>query len=208
MVLDALNDKIDYIDITPAADAASTPATPLNLFARAESSTAVSVNWTDNSDNESGFKVQRSTNGTTWTTIATTNPNAASYYDSGLNAGTLYYYRVLATNATADSAPTAVQSPPPHRRVTRKRRLAERCRCKFRASGSATIAAIKSSTPAARVSLITISPEPTTLAAVQYRHTGVDIGGDGNGGYMVGLAKHGRMGAVPGPYRGRRDLSS
>ena len=49
----------------------------------------------------------RSTTGP-WTLIATTTANVVSYQNTGLVAGTAYYYRVRATNAGGDSANTSV----------------------------------------------------------------------------------------------------
>src|SRR5207249_8116865 len=40
----------------------------------------------------------------TYADIRTTGASVTSYTDSGLTDGTLYYYRVCATNATGDSA--------------------------------------------------------------------------------------------------------
>src|SRR4029077_11364821 len=68
-------------------------------------SNKVSLSWTDNSNNETGFKVQRKQGVTgTYATIITTGPNVTAYNDSAVTDGTLYYYRVSATNATGDSA--------------------------------------------------------------------------------------------------------
>ena len=67
----------------------------------------VSLSWSDNSNNETGFKIQRKTGITgTYGDIGTTGSNATSYTDNdtALKDGTLYYYRVSATNATGDSA--------------------------------------------------------------------------------------------------------
>ena len=54
------------------------------------------VSWTDNSDDETGFRVQYSTDQTNWTTVATTEANVASYTAVGLVPGRTYYYRVAA----------------------------------------------------------------------------------------------------------------
>ena len=68
-------------------------------------SNQVSLSWTDNSNNETGFKIQRKQGATgTYATIATPGPNVTTYNDSTVTDGTLYYYRVSATNATGDSA--------------------------------------------------------------------------------------------------------
>jgi hypothetical protein len=86
---------------------ADPPDAPSLLSATAASQTQINLSWTDNSDNETGFKVQRSPNGTSgWTQIGTAAANATSYQDTGLSCGTAYYYRVLAYNVNGDSDPS------------------------------------------------------------------------------------------------------
>jgi len=90
----------------------TTPLAPSNLIATAAASSAqVTLTWADNSSNETGFKIERSTDGVSFTQIATTATNIATYTDStGLAYATTYYYRVRATNSVGDSAYTAVAS--------------------------------------------------------------------------------------------------
>ena len=60
-----------------------------------------------NSNNQTGFQVQRATNASftnNVTLLTTTAANAWSYNDATAAAGTTYYYRVLATNAIGNSA--------------------------------------------------------------------------------------------------------
>ena len=83
-----------------------TPNAPTNLSATATTSSAVIINWTDNSNNESGFVVERSLDGSTWGAIATTSVNATNYDDAGLNPATTYYYRVRAFNGSGYSGYT------------------------------------------------------------------------------------------------------
>ncbi len=71
---------------------------PENLQAAAESAAAVRLTWKDLTRQEIGYRIQRSTDGTTFASITITGPNAASYTDTGLTAGTAYYYRVAAVN--------------------------------------------------------------------------------------------------------------
>ena len=97
---------------TPASATTQTapPAAPTSLIATATSTTAISLNWTDNSNNETGFFVERSTDDSTWTQIASVNANVTTYSDSGLSSSTTYYYRVRANNAGGNSAYTNVSN--------------------------------------------------------------------------------------------------
>ena len=100
----------------PAPPPAPPPAAPTSLTAVATSPSAARLTWTDASTNETGFVVERSPDGVTFTPIATTAANATAYDDSGLAAGTTYSYRVRAVNAVGSSAPSGVataQTPTP-----------------------------------------------------------------------------------------------
>jgi Divergent InlB B-repeat domain len=65
----------------------------------------LSLMWSDNSDNEDGFTIERKvgTSGT-YSEIATTGPDVASYVDSTVTNGSTYCYRVSAFNAVGESA--------------------------------------------------------------------------------------------------------
>lgn len=80
------------------------PIAPSNFTAASQGSTSIRVSWSDNSSDETGFKVERKAgaNGT-YATVTTTALNATSYTDSSLNAGTLYYYRLSALNGAGPS---------------------------------------------------------------------------------------------------------
>ena len=85
------------------------PAAPSALAAATNSSTQITLTWTDNATNETGFRIERSANGTTgWSQIGTPSANATTFANTGLTASTTYFYRVRATNATGDSAYTSV----------------------------------------------------------------------------------------------------
>ncbi len=88
---------------------ASAPTAPSNLVATDVDDTQIQLTWTSNSNNETGFEVERSANGSTgWTLIATTGIGEAEFRDGNLNAsltpGTTYYYRVRAVNASGNSS--------------------------------------------------------------------------------------------------------
>ena len=68
--------------------------------------TAVGANqidlaWDDNSANETGFEIHRATAVTgPYFPVYTTAANGEDYYDTGLTANTVYYYKIRAVNAT------------------------------------------------------------------------------------------------------------
>ena len=62
------------------------------------------LSWTDNSSNESGFRIERSSNGTSFSEIATVGANVITYVDSGLAGSTQYWYRIRAYNTAGNSA--------------------------------------------------------------------------------------------------------
>src|SRR5207302_2019781 len=80
------------------------PAAPSNLTATAASSSQINLSWTDNSNNETGFKIERSPDGTTFTQVATVGASITTYANVGLAASTKYYYRVRAYNSGGNSA--------------------------------------------------------------------------------------------------------
>ncbi|HEY9502441.1 MAG TPA: fibronectin type III domain-containing protein, partial [Pyrinomonadaceae bacterium] len=54
--------------------------------------------------NEDGFQIERSTDGSTFTQIATVGANVTTYSNTGITCTVFYYYRVRAYNAVGNSA--------------------------------------------------------------------------------------------------------
>ncbi|MGB2781925.1 MAG: fibronectin type III domain-containing protein, partial [Phycisphaerae bacterium] len=81
------------------------PTAPSNLTATTVSYDKIDLAWTDNSDNEDGFKIERKTTGA-WAQIDTVGEGVTTYNDTGLDPETTYYYRVRAYNAAGDSVYT------------------------------------------------------------------------------------------------------
>jgi hypothetical protein len=94
----------DILTWTFAPLATSAPAAPSNLVATAVSGTQINLSWTDNSSNESGFIIMRSTNGGAYTQAGVTGTGVATYSDSALTPNTTYSYEVEATNNAGNSA--------------------------------------------------------------------------------------------------------
>src|SRR5205085_2032344 len=89
---------------TTAAPPPQPPAAPDGLTAAAASSSAIDLAWNDNSTNETGFTLERSTDGATWTVVTSAlAAGATSYHDTALSASTAYSYRMKATNAAGSS---------------------------------------------------------------------------------------------------------
>ncbi|RPH94341.1 MAG: hypothetical protein EHM72_15690, partial [Calditrichaeota bacterium] len=86
------------------------PTAPTNLTATAVVSTQINLAWNDNSSNEHGFKIERSTNGVDFALIATTAVGVTGYPNVGLTPNTTYYYRVYAFNGAGNSAYSNVAS--------------------------------------------------------------------------------------------------
>jgi hypothetical protein len=85
------------------------PIAPSNLIATSNGSSSIRLAWSDNSANETGFKVERKVGvAGTYANVTTTGANSASFTDSGLTAGTVYFYRISAVNSVGSS--TAVEA--------------------------------------------------------------------------------------------------
>lgn len=78
-------------------------AAPATLTAAA-SNGSVALHWTDMSWNETGFKIESSSdNGSNWDVVTTTDSGVTSYTDSSASVGTTYQYRVMAVGASENS---------------------------------------------------------------------------------------------------------
>jgi hypothetical protein len=95
------------VTVTPVIMIAPVPAS--NLTGSSPSTTSVILSWQDNSNNETGFIIQRSTGGNSFATIRTVPANVITYADSSLVAG-LYDYQVIATNAAGNANPSNIVS--------------------------------------------------------------------------------------------------
>lgn len=94
---------------TPAFPATPTP--PSNLVLQANSATSVQVDWDDNSSNETGFEVHRSTSASgPFTLIQTTSADVITYTDNQVAGNSTYYYKVRATGIGSNSTFTTTES--------------------------------------------------------------------------------------------------
>jgi hypothetical protein len=91
-------------EATATTDPATTPPAPSNLVATPVSGDRIDLTWTDNSSDETGFRIERKTEPSgTYAVIATVGANVTKYYNTGLQPGTTYTYRIRAYNGVGDS---------------------------------------------------------------------------------------------------------
>lgn len=97
---------------------AITPAPPISFNTTNVSASGMTVNWTDNSTDESNFKVYRSTDNITFTQVGSNIPSTTvagtgtvySQDQSGLVQNTLYYFRISAVTEGESSYLTGSQT--------------------------------------------------------------------------------------------------
>lgn len=82
------------------------PAAPSGLSATAAGYNSINLAWTDNSNNETGFEIWRSTSPNSgFVPVGQTGANIKSFTDSlSLSPGTTYYYQLRATGQYGQSA--------------------------------------------------------------------------------------------------------
>ena len=91
--------------------ASAAPTAPTASPVTGITQTALTLNWVDNSSNETLFAVYRSTDNVNFTFIGSVGEGVATFPDSGLVPGTNYFYNVYAVSegalSTAANFPTA-----------------------------------------------------------------------------------------------------
>ncbi len=83
--------------------AGAAPNAPSGGFTSGATSSSLTVNWVDNSNNETGFPITSSTDGITYNPLTTAAANATTYNNTGLNSNTQYWYNVYSQNGGGTS---------------------------------------------------------------------------------------------------------
>jgi hypothetical protein len=100
------------VTISVSFDVTPSTVTPPNAPTNLQTGTGgrhIDLRWTDNSNNETSFVVERSLLPVAgWSAIDTLPANTTSYRDSGLQKGVRYYYRVSACNSAGCSTSSIV----------------------------------------------------------------------------------------------------
>lgn len=97
---------IQFIPFLPELEFTNfSPANPSNLVIEPGETSAeeLTLFWQDNSNTETGFKIERKAEGGAFAQIATVPANTSVYHDLTVAAGTDYTYRVKASGTITDS---------------------------------------------------------------------------------------------------------
>jgi subtilisin family serine protease len=89
----------------------SSPTAPSLVKATADSSSQITLEWTDNSNNETGFRIVRAGVSSPWSAIVSAGTSSArTFLDQGLSASTTYTYEIYAYNAHGEVAASGTVS--------------------------------------------------------------------------------------------------
>src|SRR5262249_48789433 len=87
----------DYSNVVDATTPVP-PDQPTSAHPIAVTTTSIALAWTDNADNEDGYRISRSANHGTFIVIAMLTPDSTSYLDQNLTPGNYYEYHIQAFN--------------------------------------------------------------------------------------------------------------
>jgi hypothetical protein len=94
-----------YSNVASVTTPNAPPRPPTFLIGTTISSSRIDLTWTDNSNTETAFLIERAPAFYgPWVQVGTTGANVTSYSDEGLNFATTYHYRVRAYNQEGYSA--------------------------------------------------------------------------------------------------------
>jgi len=96
-------------DVASATTTVDVPSSPATMIVTAAGADRIDLQW-DNVADESGYRLERSSDGDVWTTVGTTGRDVTDASDTGLAAGTTYWYRVFASNVAGESPPSVAAS--------------------------------------------------------------------------------------------------
>ncbi|MDB3951623.1 Ig-like domain-containing protein [Gammaproteobacteria bacterium] len=85
-------------------DTTATLSNPPSDMTISQDGSSITVGWTDNSTDETGFKIKKRTSSeTAYTALTTTEADVVTYTDGSVTEGTTYFYAVSAVNSNGDS---------------------------------------------------------------------------------------------------------
>ncbi|MFH0991100.1 MAG: T9SS type A sorting domain-containing protein [bacterium] len=79
------------------------PEVPGDARAIATSHSSINLSWVDRSNNENLYRIDRSTDGSHWSYLATVRGNVTMYADMDVTASRVYHYRIRSENSFGNS---------------------------------------------------------------------------------------------------------
>ncbi len=92
--------NIAYLASLRTAFVINTPSSLSGIF---EAGNSLKLSWNDNSDNETGFEIEKSADGTNFTTLTTVGAGVSSYTENNVPPSQYAFYRVRAINPSGNS---------------------------------------------------------------------------------------------------------
>ena len=96
--------KSNPVPTTPPTPVVTIPNAPTDLKGILSSSNQIDLTWSDASNNEDGFKVERKSGTDAFSLIATLAQNVVTYSDKGFTSGPTFSYRVYSYNTKGNSS--------------------------------------------------------------------------------------------------------
>jgi hypothetical protein len=95
-----------YSNTADATTSDDLPATATNLKATTVAFNQVDLDWTDQATNETGYRIERKTGTSSFTFLATVDPNTTRFSDKDLEELATFTYRVIPYNTSGNGAPS------------------------------------------------------------------------------------------------------
>lgn len=95
--------KSNPVPTTPTTPVLTIPNAPTDVKGILSAPTQIDLTWTDASNNEDGFKVERKSGADAFSLIATLGQNVVTYSDKGFTSGPTFSYRVYSYNTKGNS---------------------------------------------------------------------------------------------------------
>jgi hypothetical protein len=101
---------LDHLYIRSVMQPGDPPAAPSGLSAVATSAGQIDLIWVDNAADETGFSIERSLDGASWSQVGTAGADATGYADTTVSPNSTYYYQVQAYSDSGSSGYSNVAS--------------------------------------------------------------------------------------------------
>jgi titin len=110
-------DELDETDLDPdtseiSAELGCAPAPPYDTYAWAKASWNARITWSDGSNNEDAFRIERSDNGGAWFVAYEVGPNVQATTDGFYDSNKSMRYRVRSVKGGCESTPSSVATIP------------------------------------------------------------------------------------------------